>query len=75
VLGSADGSSSLAASMSMTAELIEGRIDAAATNGVCWGSYSALVSTMSLFPELKTKLEVLGSWRSVDMTEEEADAL
>jgi hypothetical protein len=60
VLGSDDGSSSLAASMSMIVELLEGWIDATAANGVRWGSHSALVATVSHFPELKTELEVLG---------------
>jgi hypothetical protein len=34
VLGNDDGPSSLVASLSMVAELLEGRIDTAATNGV-----------------------------------------
>jgi hypothetical protein len=75
VLSSVNGSSSLTASMSTVAELLKGRINAAATNGVCWGSRSALVTVVSHFPELKTKLEVLGSKRSTDLTEDEADAL
>jgi hypothetical protein len=37
VLGSADGTSSLAASMSMAAELLKSWIDVAAANGVRWG--------------------------------------
>jgi hypothetical protein len=44
-------------------------------NGVCWGSHSTLVAAMSHFLELKTDLEVLGSGRSVDLTEDEAYAL
>jgi hypothetical protein len=39
-LSSAVGPSSLVASMSVAAELLEGQIDAAATNGVHWGSHS-----------------------------------
>jgi hypothetical protein len=38
VLGNADGPSSLVASLSMVVELLEGRIDTVATNGVCWGT-------------------------------------
>jgi hypothetical protein len=38
VLGNADGPSSLAASLSMVAELLKGRIDTAAANGVHWGT-------------------------------------
>jgi hypothetical protein len=34
-----------------------------------------LVATVSPFLEVKTKLEVLGSRRSADLTEDEADAL
>jgi hypothetical protein len=49
VLGRADGPSYLAASLSMVVELHEGRIDAAAANGVDWGSRSALVATVSHF--------------------------
>jgi hypothetical protein len=37
VLGNVDGPSSLAASLSMVAELLEGRIDTMVANGVCWG--------------------------------------
>jgi hypothetical protein len=71
VLGSADVLSSLAASISVAAELLKGRIDAAAANGVRWGSYSPLVATMPHFSELKTELEVLGFRRGVDLIEEE----
>jgi hypothetical protein len=75
VLGSADGPSSLATSVSRAAELLKSWIDAAATNRVRWGSRSALVGSVSHFPELKTELEVLGSRCSMDQTEDEADAL
>jgi hypothetical protein len=61
--------------MSTVAELLEGRINAATANGVCWESRSALVATVSHFPELETKLEVLGSGHNADLTENEADAL
>jgi hypothetical protein len=57
------------------AEQLEGQIDATAANGVHWGSRSALVATLSRFLELMTKLEVLGSRRSADWTEDKADAL
>jgi hypothetical protein len=70
VLGSVDGPSSQTTSMSTTVELLEGRIDAACTNGVCWGSRFVLVATMSHFLELKTEMEVLGSRHSMDMTED-----
>jgi hypothetical protein len=66
MLGSADELCSLAASMSATAKLLEGWIDAVATNEVPWGSHLVLVAVMSHFLELKTELEVLGSGRSTD---------
>jgi hypothetical protein len=65
----------MVASMSTVAEQLEDQIDAAAANGVRWGSRSALVAAVLHFPELKTDLEVLGSRRSADLTKDEADAL
>jgi hypothetical protein len=84
VLGSANGPSSLAASMSTAVELLKGLIGDAATNGVHWGSRSILVAVVSHFPEPMTELEVhwgsrmlevLGSARGADLTEDKADAL
>jgi hypothetical protein len=75
VPGGTDGPLSLAASVSMTSELLEDQIDATTANGVCWGSCSTLVAIVSHFQELKTDLEVLRSGRSTDVTEDEADAL
>jgi hypothetical protein len=49
VLDNANGPSSLAASMSMAVELLKGRMDATAANGVRWGSHSALVATVLHF--------------------------
>jgi hypothetical protein len=66
VLDNVDGLSSLAASLSKVVELLEGWIETAATNGVCWGTRSALVSILSHFPELKSML---------DLTEDQVDAL
>jgi hypothetical protein len=62
-------------SMSTVAELLEGQIDTVAANVVRWGSHSALVATVSHFPELDTDLEVLGSGHSVGLTMDEVDAL
>jgi hypothetical protein len=56
VLGDIDGSSSLATSMSMVVEWLEGRIDAVDANGVHWGSCSVLVADVSHFPELDADL-------------------
>jgi hypothetical protein len=75
VLDSTDGPSFLVASMATVAELLEGRIDVAAANGVRWESRSTLVTAVSHFLELKTELEVLGSRHNVDLTEDEADAM
>jgi hypothetical protein len=74
VLSNANGLSSLAASMSIATELLEGQIDGATTNKVRWGSRSVLVATVSHLPELETELEELWSGRSEDLTEEEVDA-
>jgi hypothetical protein len=75
VLDNADGLSSLAASKSTTVVLLEGWIDATSANGVHLGSHSMLVESVSNFPELRLKMELLGSGRNVDLTEDEADAL
>jgi hypothetical protein len=75
VLGSTVGPSSLAASMSMAAELLKGRIDTAAANGVYCGSRSTLVTAVLHFLELKTELEVLRSGCSADLIEDEVDVL
>jgi hypothetical protein len=45
------------------------------TNGVCWGSHSALVVAVSHFPDLDADLEVLGSGHSAGLIEDEVDAL
>jgi hypothetical protein len=70
VLGDADGSSTQAMSKSTVAELLEGQIDTVATNGVHWGSRSALVVAVLHFSKLGTNLEVLGSGRSVELTKD-----
>jgi hypothetical protein len=75
VLSNADGSSSLTASLSAAAELLEDRIDATTANGVHWWSCSTLAIVVSHLLELKTEQEVLGSGCSADLIEDEADAL
>jgi membrane protease subunit (stomatin/prohibitin family) len=52
VLDNADGPSSLIVSLSTVVVLLEGWINTAATNGVRWGTRSALVATVSHFSEL-----------------------
>jgi hypothetical protein len=61
VLESANGPSSLAASLSSVAELLKDIIDAKTANGVCWGTRSALSTTLSHIPELGAELELVGS--------------
>jgi hypothetical protein len=75
VLDNADGPSSLATSISTTGELLKGRINATAAKGVCWGSHSVMVATVLHFAALRSELELLGSGRTTDLTEDQADAL
>jgi hypothetical protein len=67
--------SSLTASLSLAAELIEGCVDSTTVNGFRWGTQSALVSTLSHFPKLETELELLGSERNADLTKDQVVAL
>jgi hypothetical protein len=60
VLDDVDRPSSLEASLSMPAELLEEWIDAMATKEVRWGTQSALVAALSHFQELKFELELHG---------------
>jgi hypothetical protein len=75
VLERADGSSSLAVSLPSVVELLDGRIDVVAANGARWGTRLALVANLSHFLELGVELELLGSGRSTDLTEDQVDAL
>jgi hypothetical protein len=75
VLDMADGPSSLAVSLSIAAELLEGHVDAAAANGVRCGTQSALVATLLHFSELETELELLGSGRNAVLMEDQVDSL
>jgi hypothetical protein len=45
----------------MVVELLEGRVDTAAANGVRWMTRSALATALLHFSELKTEHELLGS--------------
>jgi hypothetical protein len=75
VLDRANESSSLAASMSMVAELFKGRFDAMTTNGVHWGTRSTLITTLLHFLELEVELELLGSGHNAALTEDQVDTL
>jgi hypothetical protein len=66
VLDNTDGPSSLATSISTTGELLKGRINATAANGVCWGSHSVMVAAVLHFAALRSELELLGSGRTTD---------
>jgi hypothetical protein len=56
-------------------ELLQGRFDITSTNGVCWGTQSALVTALSHFPELKSELELVGSGQNAVLTDDQVDAL
>jgi hypothetical protein len=70
-----DEMSSLAASLSLVEDLIEGRVDAAATNRVRWGSWLALTAALSYFSELEPELDLLGSGRNADLTKDQIEPL
>jgi hypothetical protein len=75
VLGGPAGTSSQVASLSSTAQLIEDCVDITTANGVYWGTRSALAATLSHFLKMEGELELLGSRRNMDLTEDQADAL
>jgi hypothetical protein len=70
VLERDDEMSSLVVSLPSVAEQIEDHIDIATTNGVRWGTRSALVAALLHFPELGSELELLGSGRNADLTDD-----
>jgi hypothetical protein len=59
----------------MAAEEVEKRINAAATNGVWWGTRSVLVTALSHFPKLESELEMLGSRQDTNLSDNEVGAL
>jgi hypothetical protein len=75
VLEQADGPSSLVASLSSAAGLLEGCIDAIAANGVHWGTQSALATALSHFSESGAELELPGSEHNADLTEDRVVAI
>jgi hypothetical protein len=75
VLGHTGGSSSLAASLAMVAEEVENRVNTTAANGVRWGTRFALVVILSHFHELKSELELIGSGRDANLSDDQVDAL
>jgi hypothetical protein len=67
--------SSLVASLSTSVELLEGRVDAVAANGVCCWTRSALVTALLHFPELEAELELLRSGCNMALREDQVNAL
>jgi hypothetical protein len=55
-------------------ELVEGRVNAAAINGVNWGARLALTAILSHFPELEIEVELLGSRYNTDPMKDEIEA-
>jgi hypothetical protein len=62
-------------SLSSTPELLKGHLDVVTTNGVHWGTRSALATALSHFPKLGTELEQHGSRRNADLMKDQVDAL
>jgi hypothetical protein len=75
VLGHASGSSSLAASLAMVVKEVENRVNTTVANGFRWGARSALVVILSHFPELKSKLELIGSGQDANLSDNQVNAL
>jgi hypothetical protein len=75
VLEWADRPSSLAALLSLAAELLKGRIDCTTANRVYCGTQSMLATALSHFLELGTEIDLLGSKLSVNLIENQVDAL
>jgi hypothetical protein len=75
VLDRADGPSSLTASLSIAAELLEGQVDIATANGVCWWDPVSVACHLVALLELETDLELLGSRHNGDLMEDQMDAL
>jgi hypothetical protein len=59
--------------LSSTADLIEGRVGAAAINKVHWGAWQEMTTVLLLFPELELELELLGSGYNADLTNNEME--
>jgi prophage DNA circulation protein len=75
VLGVAGRSSSLVAPLATMVEEDEKWTNATTANGVRWRARSALVTVLSHFPELETEVELLGSGRGTDLSDDQSDAL
>jgi hypothetical protein len=54
---------------------IDGHVDGATANMVHWGAWLALTAVLSPFPELKLKLELLGSRYNTNLTKDEMEVV
>jgi hypothetical protein len=79
VLKRSHETSSLAVSLSSTADQVEDCVDTAATNRVHWGAQSALIAALSHFPELEPELEheleLVGFGCNADLAKGQLNAL
>jgi hypothetical protein len=73
--GGAGISSSLVVSLAMVMEEVGNRIYTVTANGVRWGTRSMLVAVLSHFPKQEPELELLGSGRDANLSDDQADAL
>jgi hypothetical protein len=69
VLKRSNETSSLAALLSLTANLIEGHVNAVVASRVHWGARSALNVVLTHFSELEPMLDLFGSGYNADMLE------
>jgi hypothetical protein len=65
---------SLAVVLSPSTELIDGRVNVVAINGVHWRAWLVLTTALSHFPERESELELLGSGYNTDLTKDEMEA-
>jgi hypothetical protein len=65
----------VAQSLSLSPELTEARVDAAAFNGVQWGNELVLTVALLYFPELEVELDLLGSSYNADLSSDEMETL
>jgi hypothetical protein len=75
MLKGSNEASSLPVSLSSATDLIEGRVNATATNKVHGGGGGlALTTALSHFPELEPEVELLGYGCNADLTKGQLDA-
>jgi hypothetical protein len=75
VLGRSDETPPLAVALSLSIELTEGHVNAAAIIGVLWGARRALSMVLSHFSEQESELELLGSRCNAVLTIDEMETL